>query len=166
MFNNELLYSISKWQIYIVQVDFIFICNIPHYRDPSGKTLLMQFQSLIIRKFRKHIIRQTFKSVIITIIFYVAFNTRWYNSQFSPHNAITCGPLDTQCRLKVPQTELKSICSVPFVLTPQTSVPYVWMGSIVAENKSVAILGGSFPNLLNLHFMAYTELLVFEHRYE
>ena len=59
-----------------------------------------------------------------------------------------------------------SICSVPFVLTPQTLVPYVRMGSIVAKIKYVAILGGSFPNLLNLHFMAYSELLAFEHKYE
>ena len=54
LFSNELLYSASKWQIYIVKVDFIFICNIPHFKDPSGKTLLMQFQSLIIRAFHKH----------------------------------------------------------------------------------------------------------------
>ena len=40
------------------------------------------------------------------------------------------------------------------------------MGSIVAKIKYVAILGGSSPNLLKLQFMAYSELLAFEHKYE
>ena len=117
MFSNELLYSISKWQFYIVQVDFIFICDIPHFRDTSGKTMHMQIQRLIIRAFHKHIIRQTSKSVIITTNFDVAFNTRWYNSQLAPHNVITCGPLGTQCRLKVPQAKLihlfSTFCTYP-----------------------------------------------------
>ena len=59
-----------------------------------------------------------------------------------------------------------SICSVPFLFTPQTSVPYVKIGSTTALNKCLAILGGKCPNFFSLHFMVYVELLALEHRCE